>query len=145
MGRYVSADSTIQAPYNLKSFNRYSYVWNNPLTMFDPTGYNAYHDSYSGADYGGIDGSDPKGIGGVSYGAGTLESRTECGNSNETAPTANPGYFNFAGPWESSFYGQPPMPKQKTVLELTIVDIPGPVPERDPYEKEAWSYSSNLG
>jgi RHS repeat-associated protein len=39
IGRFMSADPFIQAPYNLKSFNRYSYVWNNPLVMFDPTGF----------------------------------------------------------------------------------------------------------
>lgn len=38
IARFMSADSIVQAPYNLKSFNRYSYVWNNPLKMWDPTG-----------------------------------------------------------------------------------------------------------
>jgi RHS repeat-associated protein len=41
IGRFMSADPIIQAPYNLKSFNRYSYVWNNPLKMWDPTGFDA--------------------------------------------------------------------------------------------------------
>lgn len=39
IGRFMSADPTVQIPYNLKSSNRYSYVWNNPLKLFDPTGY----------------------------------------------------------------------------------------------------------
>jgi RHS repeat-associated protein len=39
VGRFMSADPFIQAPYNLKSFNRYSYAWNNPLKIIDPTGY----------------------------------------------------------------------------------------------------------
>jgi RHS repeat-associated protein len=39
VGRFMSADPFIQAPYNLKSFNRYSYGWNNPLKIIDPTGY----------------------------------------------------------------------------------------------------------
>ncbi len=30
IGRFMSADPYIQAPTNLKTFNRYSYVWNNP-------------------------------------------------------------------------------------------------------------------
>ncbi|GAB5560521.1 MAG: hypothetical protein SynsKO_21680 [Synoicihabitans sp.] len=39
LGRLLSADKYIQAPGNLQSYNRYSYVMNNPLTMTDPTGY----------------------------------------------------------------------------------------------------------
>lgn len=40
IGRFLQADPTIQAPNNLQSFNRYSYVMNNPLSMTDPSGYN---------------------------------------------------------------------------------------------------------
>jgi len=39
LGRFLSADKYIQAPFNLQSYNRYSYVLNNPLTYTDPTGY----------------------------------------------------------------------------------------------------------
>ena len=39
MGRFVSADPTIQAPGNLQSYNRYTYGWNNPLSGWDPSGY----------------------------------------------------------------------------------------------------------
>jgi hypothetical protein len=35
----MSADSTIQAPYELQSHNRYAYVMNNPLLYTDPSGY----------------------------------------------------------------------------------------------------------
>lgn len=40
IGRFLSADPLIQAPYNLQSLNRYSYVLNNPLMYTDPSGYN---------------------------------------------------------------------------------------------------------
>lgn len=39
IGRFISADPIIQAPYNTQSHNRYSYVWNNPATFVDPSGF----------------------------------------------------------------------------------------------------------
>ena len=37
--RFLSADPIVQDPMNMQSLNRYSYVWNNPLSYTDPTGY----------------------------------------------------------------------------------------------------------
>jgi len=39
MGRFLSADPHIQAPYDTQSYNRYSYVKNNPLKYVDPSGF----------------------------------------------------------------------------------------------------------
>ncbi|WP_250655568.1 RHS repeat-associated core domain-containing protein [Alkalimarinus coralli] len=39
IGRFLSADPYVQAPYSSQSYNRYSYVWNNPLSAVDPSGY----------------------------------------------------------------------------------------------------------
>jgi RHS repeat-associated protein len=39
IGRFMSADPFIQAPDMLQSYNRYSYVMNNPLNLTDPSGY----------------------------------------------------------------------------------------------------------
>ncbi|HET7831443.1 MAG TPA: RHS repeat-associated core domain-containing protein [Gallionella sp.] len=39
LGRFVSADMNIQAPFNLQSYNRYTYCWDNPMTCTDPSGY----------------------------------------------------------------------------------------------------------
>ncbi|MDX3775749.1 RHS repeat-associated core domain-containing protein [Chromatiaceae bacterium AAb-1] len=39
LGRFMQADPFIQAPDNLQNYNRYSYVFNNPMTYTDPSGY----------------------------------------------------------------------------------------------------------
>lgn len=38
MGRFITADSIVQAPYDPQSLNRYSYCRNNPINYVDPTG-----------------------------------------------------------------------------------------------------------
>jgi RHS repeat-associated protein len=38
LGRFLSADPTTEAIYDLQDLNRYSYVGNNPLSLTDPTG-----------------------------------------------------------------------------------------------------------
>jgi RHS repeat-associated protein len=38
VGRFLSADPTTEAIYDLQDLNRYSYVGNNPLSLTDPTG-----------------------------------------------------------------------------------------------------------
>ena len=39
IGRFLSADPEVQAPEHSQSYNRYTYVWNNPTNMTDPTGF----------------------------------------------------------------------------------------------------------
>ncbi len=39
LGRFLSADPVVQAPKDLQSYNRYTYVRNNPLTLTDPSGF----------------------------------------------------------------------------------------------------------
>jgi RHS repeat-associated protein len=41
IGRFLSPDPIVQAPYDSRSLNRYSYVWNNPMTLVDPSGFGA--------------------------------------------------------------------------------------------------------
>ena len=38
LGRFLSPDPYVQAPYNSQNYNRYSYCWNNPLKYTDPSG-----------------------------------------------------------------------------------------------------------
>jgi hypothetical protein len=39
VGRFLSPDPNVQSATDLQSYNRYSYVFNNPLRYTDPTGY----------------------------------------------------------------------------------------------------------
>jgi len=39
LGRFLSADPLVQAPNNLQSLNRYTYVFNNPMSYTDPSGF----------------------------------------------------------------------------------------------------------
>ncbi len=39
LGRFLSPDPLVQAPGNSQSWNRYSYVFNSPLSYTDPSGY----------------------------------------------------------------------------------------------------------
>ncbi|WP_333606891.1 RHS repeat-associated core domain-containing protein, partial [Arsukibacterium sp.] len=39
LGRFMQADPIVQDPRDAQSLNRYSYVYNNPLSYTDPTGY----------------------------------------------------------------------------------------------------------
>lgn len=44
IGRFLYADPCIQEASNSQSYNRYSYVSNNPLSYTDPTGYQSTKD-----------------------------------------------------------------------------------------------------
>lgn len=39
LGRFIQPDNIVQNPDNISTFNRYSYVMNNPLKYIDPTGW----------------------------------------------------------------------------------------------------------
>ncbi len=50
IGRFLSPDPFVQDPFNLQSYNRYSYMWNNPLSGTDPTGYFSIGNIFKGVD-----------------------------------------------------------------------------------------------
>ncbi len=39
IGRFITADTIVQAPFNPQTLNRYSYCGNNPINYVDPTGH----------------------------------------------------------------------------------------------------------
>jgi RHS repeat-associated protein len=59
LGRYISPDSIVPRPWDLQSFNRYSYCSNNPLVYTDPSGHGeaddgdcSYSSNFDGYNYG---------------------------------------------------------------------------------------------
>jgi RHS repeat-associated protein len=50
IARFMSADPVIQDPYHSQAFNRYTYVWNNPLNATDPKGFCKVTGSHIEAD-----------------------------------------------------------------------------------------------
>lgn len=48
LGRFLQADPYIDYPENLQSYNRYSYVLNNPLSFTDPSGYGIFSKIWKG-------------------------------------------------------------------------------------------------
>ena len=47
LGRFLSPDDVIPEPYDMQSFNRFSYVRNRPLSVIDPTGHDDVDQDYS--------------------------------------------------------------------------------------------------
>jgi len=52
LGRFMSPDSLSGSPGNPQSWNRYSYVYNNPINATDPSGMCSEEDGYTGCDWG---------------------------------------------------------------------------------------------
>jgi RHS repeat-associated protein len=56
-GRFLTADPYVQAPLHSQSLNRYSYVFNNPVNLVDPSGFQALGISGSAGGGGGSGGN----------------------------------------------------------------------------------------
>jgi RHS repeat-associated protein len=82
IGRFMSADSWIDKPLSLQSYNRYGYVHNNPLRYTDPTGHELFPWD-SGDFYDRWDGPPNRDHGGFSGGGASFDS----GRSTESSPS----------------------------------------------------------
>ncbi|GEM_PF-4992714 len=47
IGRFITADTIVQAPYDPQSLNRYSYCRNNPINYVDPSGHSWLRDIFT--------------------------------------------------------------------------------------------------
>jgi RHS repeat-associated protein len=89
VSRFLSPDPYIQAPGFTQSYNRYGYVFNNPLKYIDPTGYKSTY--YRDWDYSGL--TPPPCHGGYGWNF----------YYNYIAPPLGSGISNFAGNFGNPF------------------------------------------
>jgi hypothetical protein len=91
VGRFLSADPHIPDPTNTQSYNRYSYVNNNPLTQVDPTGFDS-KSCIPGLNCPGT----TAGIAGLPEQSG-WSCNGNCGPGYANSPSGN--WLNVAGTW----------------------------------------------
>lgn len=114
----------------MQSYNRYAYVWNNPLKDTDATGYNASDDSASGAGYGSKNPDNPSdtaGVGGVSNGAGGQYG----GNSGESYIV-------------SVFNSTQPDPNAQGGVQVARATLTSPMPGIAIDTQSSWSFWKGL-
>ncbi|WP_419237712.1 RHS repeat-associated core domain-containing protein [Photobacterium leiognathi subsp. mandapamensis] len=125
IGRFISPDPIIQAPFMTNSFNRYSYVMNNPLKYIDPTGYfwggdsDVHEDDWSPPrdvisspiEVGGDDGTNDNGSN------NTQSDRRESNNNKEVTKKTERTYV-----YGAEFYKQPSQEERARSIE-TLVSI----------------------
>jgi uncharacterized protein RhaS with RHS repeats len=87
IGRFLSPDPLVPDPFDGQSFNRYSYVRNNPLSRVDPTGFDdgfcpipCVDVGFGGGGFGGSAG----GIAPPAYGTGALTFPIKMGRDVES-------------------------------------------------------------
>jgi RHS repeat-associated protein len=96
IGRFLSPDPFVQAPFNSQSWNRYSYVFNSPMNFVDPSG------------FGCVSAFDPDGslISTVCEPTHIGPSKTSSGTSAASSGTARHGSISATGRREQAAGGQ---------------------------------------
>ena len=89
VGRFISADPEIQDPTHSQSYNRYTYVWNNPTNDTDPTGFEAESEG-DGDGGGGSAGMQAESSGGSESGFGAANFSADRGSSTQSPAGAGP-------------------------------------------------------
>jgi len=107
IGRFMSADPYIQFPDNLQSFNRYTYLMNNPLAGTDPSGFDACGPAFDGPDAAYCAGNIIKDffnwIGNLFGGGGSGSGSS--GDAGSAGSGGNPSWGSNFGPWHQNSSG----------------------------------------
>jgi RHS repeat-associated protein len=120
VGRFLSPDPHIPDPSNAQSYNRYSYVINNPLTLTDPSGFDE-----ESMPTDGFDDSDSGGGGGG--GGGGDFSATDPGQNGGSTSATDPGQSDNA-PDQLPDVGCGIPPNAPCIQDPTPpLDIPAPI------------------
>ena len=77
LARFLSPDPLVSNPYFSQSYNRYSYVLNNPLGMTDPSGYSPSCSDPAGCQDAGIEHLSGPGNYVITYGSLVRESKAD--------------------------------------------------------------------
>ncbi|WP_367987509.1 GH-E family nuclease [Vibrio sp. NTOU-M3] len=144
LGRFISPDPIVQAPFVTNSFNRYAYVWNNPLKYIDPTGYRLVEGAGNGDGLGqyeppkendnGNDDNDPEPAPNPPSGGGEGAGGSGSGDDRPSTPPEE-NQESIAEPETPATPKSPGMPDEE---DPNAPEVPEEVPE------ESWSWSDFL-
>jgi RHS repeat-associated protein len=131
IARFLSPDPTVPDPTDLQSYNRYSYVRNNPLTAVDPSGFNdvpgnmvtqmAMQDSYSTSiSFGG---GSSLGGSGAGAGAGSNFSQVTVMYNDPTLTGSDTVQGTTANTFETTVFASTNLPE--AILENIVLPAGG--------------------
>lgn len=96
LGRFLTADTVIPSIENLEAFNRYTYVYNNPLSLTDPSGHYPYGSGFFDRFLAGLFGQEEQGksvsrqaSSGADY--SSISHNTTMGGISQTPDSTNGG------------------------------------------------------
>lgn len=124
VGRFTTPDPFVQAPFFGQSLNRYAYVFNNPLSYTDPTGYATM--SGGGIKYVNEDGSLAGGSDAAPGGGNEMDTGGGDGAPNGTSNAGVASGANSQGPQGGS------TPPPGADDEMTVIGTP--LPKWDTYQ-----------
>jgi RHS repeat-associated protein len=125
-GRFLSADPFVFEPLNTQGYNRYSYVYNNPITFTDPSGFRT--ESRTGRHCFSVH---------MPYTQVTIRGPTVNSDERRSYREGSPGYYRdagvYRGPPHAPIFGFGPL-----VTNMQCVDFSYQVEMPDPPRDQTW-------